>query len=76
MSASGRMFQQPGTLTAAGSSTLQFKVPGKPALRCCKVGKKVWVDRHQLDYGMFVVWANATEYALIGGEELHQMVEF
>ncbi len=76
MSASGRMYQKPGKLTAKGAETLEFKVPGKPELRKCKVGKRVYVDRHQFDYGVFVVWATGKEYAKVGGEVLHELVEF
>lgn len=73
---SGRMYQKPGKLTAKGAETLQFKVPGKPELRNCKPGKRVHVDRHQFDYGMFVVWATSKEYALVNGVVLHELVEF
>lgn len=73
---SGRMYQKPGKLTVKGSETLKFKVPGKPELRSCKVGKRVYVDRSQADLGQFVVWINSKEYSLAAGEVLHKLVEF
>lgn len=73
---SGRMYQKPGKLTEKGAATLQFKVPGNPALRSCKPGKRVYVDRNASDPGRFVVWINSKEYSPCGGEVLHEMVEF
>ena len=74
--ASGRMYQKPGKLTAKGSAELKFKVPGKPELRSCKEGKRVHVDRNQMNLGMFVVWATNKEYASVSGEFLHEHVTF
>jgi hypothetical protein len=73
---SGRMYQKPGKLTEKGAAELMFKVPGKPELRSCKPGKRVYVDRNQMDLGMFVVWATPREYASVAGHVLHEMVTF
>lgn len=72
----GNMYQKPGKLTAKGAETLKFKVPGIPTLRSCRPGKRVYVDRHAFDFGKFVVWATSKEYAIAGGEVLHEMVDF
>lgn len=66
------MRNKPGKLL----KELQFKEPGKPELYTSKAGKKVNVDRHATDPGMYVIWATSKRYACVSGVDLHTVVEF
>lgn len=66
------MYRKSGKLKIA----LAFKEPGKPELYTSKPGKRVTVDRHNFDLGMFVIWATSKRYAVVSSSDLHDTVEF
>lgn len=66
------MRNKPGKLI----QPLEFKEVGKAVKTTCKAGKAVKVDRHALDMGNYVIWADKKRYAIVGGESLHLFVEF
>ena len=66
------MYQKPGKLKVE----LTFKEPGKLKTITSKPGKQVRVDRHGFDLGKYVVWSTSKTYAIVAGEELHNVVEF
>lgn len=55
---------------------VEFKKVGQDIFKACKPGKQVTVDRHALDLGAYIIWADRTHYARVGGEDLHLYVEF
>lgn len=53
-----------------------FKKLGQDKTVNCRAGKAVSVDRHALDQGKFVIFAYKGVYLVVGGEELHEYVEW